>query len=179
MSWKSAHETSGLTDGNSPLGAGRLNQSLLPLEPLLVQPLSGAKRAVDLVASFLAITLLSPLLLLIAVSIKLTSGGPVIFVQPRTGQGLQRFNMYKFRTMIRGAEQDVEQVRRLNEMSGPLTKIRRDPRCTKIGRILRRTSLDELPQLLNVLKGDMTLIGPRAFRLCHQHTRSGSYGDFM
>ncbi len=137
-------------------------RSQLPLELLLVQPLSRWKRLVDFIASSTALLLLSPLMVVIAASIKLTSGGPVLFVQERTGQGLRRFKMYKFRTMIQGAEKEVDRVKHLNEMSGPLTKIRNDPRHTRIGRILRKTSMDELPQLINVIRGDMTIIGPRA-----------------
>ena len=83
-------------------------------------------------------------------------------MQERTGLGQRRFRMYKFRTMVRNAREQFSQVSHLNEMSGPLIKIKNDPRLIRIGGFLRKTSLDELPQLINVIKGDMTLIGPRA-----------------
>jgi lipopolysaccharide/colanic/teichoic acid biosynthesis glycosyltransferase len=98
---------------------------------------------------------------LIALAIRLDSPGPVIFRQVRVGKGGRLFTMYKFRTMRVGAEQEQERLRALNEASGPIFKIRNDPRVTRVGRILRRLSLDELPQLVNVLKGEMSLVGPR------------------
>jgi len=120
-----------------------------------------AKRVLDLVLSSFVIVLLSPLLLLVALAIKLTSFGPVFFVQDRVGLNKRRFPLYKFRTMIADAEQRIEVLEALNEMDGPVFKIRNDPRITPIGKFLRRTSIDELPQLFNVLKGDMSLVGPR------------------
>ncbi len=120
------------------------------------------KRAVDVVSATAALVALSPMLVIVAAAIKMTSPGPVFFMQERTGHNCRRFKMYKFRTMVDGASAMLDRVRHLNEMNGPLIKIERDPRLTPIGRLLRKTSLDELPQLINVLKGDMTLIGPRA-----------------
>ena len=120
-----------------------------------------AKRALDLVLSSFAIVLLSPLLLLVALAIKLTSLGPLFFIQDRVGLNKRRFRLYKFRTMIADAEQRIEELEALNEMDGPVFKIRNDPRITPIGKFLRKTSIDELPQLFNVLKGDMSLVGPR------------------
>jgi exopolysaccharide biosynthesis polyprenyl glycosylphosphotransferase len=113
-----------------------------------------------LVASFLLV-ILSPFLLLIALLIKLTSSGSVIFKQVRCGLGGRRFVLYKFRSMIVEAEEVKSQFNHLNEMSGPVFKLSNDPRCTLLGRWLRKFSLDELPQLVNILKGDMSFVGPR------------------
>jgi lipopolysaccharide/colanic/teichoic acid biosynthesis glycosyltransferase len=115
----------------------------------------------DICISPVTLILLSPFFLLIAVAIKATSRGPVFFAQERIGLNKRRFAMYKFRTMVQDAEGEIEGLQSLNEVSGPVFKIREDPRVTAIGRILRKTSLDELPQLFNVLKGDMSLVGPR------------------
>jgi exopolysaccharide biosynthesis polyprenyl glycosylphosphotransferase len=120
------------------------------------------KRAIDLTVSLLALLLLSPLLLAIAAIIRFTSPGEVFFEQKRVGLNKRHFTMYKFRTMVPDAEALQEELLHLNEMSGPVFKITKDPRITPVGRILRKTSIDELPQLLNVLKGDMSLVGPRA-----------------
>ena len=121
-----------------------------------------AKRAIDLIAIFLSLPLLIPLYALCAILIKLESpGGPVLFRQARTGKGGQRFLMYKFRTMVPDAETLKSQLAHLNELQWPDFKITNDPRITRVGRILRKTSLDELPQIINILKGEMTLVGPR------------------
>jgi exopolysaccharide biosynthesis polyprenyl glycosylphosphotransferase len=119
------------------------------------------KRAIDVVISLLGIVLLFPLFLLIALAIKLNSPGPVVFRQVRVGKGERLFALYKFRSMRERAEEEQEQLKEQNEASGPLFKIRNDPRVTLVGRVLRRASLDELPQLLNVLMGHMSLVGPR------------------
>lgn len=119
------------------------------------------KRMMDIAASVAALTLLSPLLLLIALAIKLDSPGPVLFRQTRIGRDGQPFTLYKFRSMKRDAEEMLEKLMHLNEASGPLFKIRGDPRMTRVGKLLRRTSLDELPQLINVFRGEMSLVGPR------------------
>ena len=119
------------------------------------------KQMLDLVGGFLALVLLAPLMLLIALMIKLTSAGPVFFRQSRCGLNGQPFTMWKFRTMVTDAEQQKQALMKANEMSGPVFKLRRDPRVTPVGRFLRRWSLDELPQLINVVKGDMSLVGPR------------------
>ncbi len=120
------------------------------------------KRVFDFAASLLLLALSAPLLLLLAVLICLDDprGGP-IFRQTRLGLGGRRFTMYKFRTMAVDAEQRRAELAALNEMDGPVFKIREDPRVTRIGKFLRRSSLDELPQLFNVLRGDMSIIGPR------------------
>jgi exopolysaccharide biosynthesis polyprenyl glycosylphosphotransferase len=120
-----------------------------------------AKRMFDLATASALLLFLLPLLLLIAALIKLTGPGPVFFTQNRVGMGKRRFKMYKFRTMIVGAEQQMNQLEHLNEASGPVFKLKNDPRITPLGRILRKSSLDELPQLINVLKGEMSLVGPR------------------
>lgn len=119
------------------------------------------KRLMDIVASASLLALLSPLLALVAVGIKLDSNGPVFFVQDRVGFNKRRFRMLKFRTMLRDAEARMKEIEHLNEKSGPIFKIRNDPRITRLGRWLRRTSIDELPQLVNVLLGDMSIVGPR------------------
>lgn len=122
-----------------------------------------AKRFFDVVASSLALVVLSPVLLAAAVAIRLSSPGPVLFRQLRAGRLGVPFEMLKFRTMVVGAEDERASLSGLNEVDGPLFKVRDDPRVTRVGRWLRRTSLDELPQLLNVWKGDMSLVGPRPF----------------
>jgi exopolysaccharide biosynthesis polyprenyl glycosylphosphotransferase len=120
------------------------------------------KRVVDLVISLLLLILVAPVFGLVALAIKMTSEGPIFFKQKRVGLGKRPFIMYKFRTMVANAEQLQKDLLHLNEMTGPAFKIKNDPRITRLGRFLRKTSLDELPQLLNVLAGDMSLVGPRA-----------------
>jgi len=120
------------------------------------------KRVLDVVGSLVLLILFAPLFLVVAVLIKLTSPGPVLFAQQRVGLNKRHFTMFKFRTMVPRAEADQENLLHLNEMTGPVFKIKNDPRITPLGRVLRRTSIDELPQLFNVLKGDMSLVGPRA-----------------
>ncbi len=121
------------------------------------------KRTFDIAASSAMLLLLSPLMALFAVAIKLSSSGPVFFRQIRTGRDERPFAMLKFRTMYEDAESRRQELAHLNEMDGPLFKITNDPRITSVGRFLRRTSLDEIPQLINVWKGDMSLVGPRPF----------------
>jgi exopolysaccharide biosynthesis polyprenyl glycosylphosphotransferase len=107
------------------------------------------------------VVLTLPLMGLIALAIRLTSPGPVLFRQQRSGLHGRPFNMLKFRTMVTNAEQLKQELEALNEMSGPVFKLSNDPRVTRVGRFLRRWSLDELPQLFNVLRGEMSLVGPR------------------
>ncbi len=121
------------------------------------------KRAFDIVVSSVVLLAASPLLVAIAVMIKVTTPGPVFFRQMRTGRNEQPFAVLKFRTMYRDAEARRAELEHLNEMDGPLFKVQDDPRVTPVGRFLRRTSLDEFPQLINVWKGDMSLVGPRPF----------------
>jgi exopolysaccharide biosynthesis polyprenyl glycosylphosphotransferase len=119
------------------------------------------KRVIDIAASTLALFLLSPLLVGVALAIKLTSPGPVLFKQRRVGLHGCRFNMFKFRSMVVNAEQLQAQLLIENEQSGPVFKMKNDPRMTPIGRFIRKYSIDELPQLINILRGDMTIVGPR------------------
>lgn len=119
------------------------------------------KRLIDIICSFMGLLALSPLFIIIAIIIKFTSKGPVFFSQKRVGKYGREFDMYKFRSMVVNAEELKEKLAAQNEMSGPMFKIKDDPRVTKIGRFIRKTSIDELPQLFNVLKGDMSLVGPR------------------
>jgi lipopolysaccharide/colanic/teichoic acid biosynthesis glycosyltransferase len=128
---------------------------------LLVRPLPWWKRAVDLAAGSAALVLAAPLMAGIAVAIKLTDTGPVLFQQKRAGLGGRPFNIYKFRTMIVDADVKQAELRSISEQDGPAFKIKHDPRITRIGRLLRETSLDELPQLWNIVKGDMSIVGPR------------------
>jgi exopolysaccharide biosynthesis polyprenyl glycosylphosphotransferase len=128
------------------------------------------KRSFDLIVSGVIVIAGLPLWLLIAALVKATSRGPVIYADPRIGLGEQTFRMLKFRTMFEGAAGDQAALETANEASGPLFKIRRDPRITQVGRLLRRFSLDEVPNVLNVLRGEMTLVGPRPLPL-RDHAR--------
>jgi lipopolysaccharide/colanic/teichoic acid biosynthesis glycosyltransferase len=119
------------------------------------------KRAIDIVVSLLFIPLALPILALCAIAIRVDSPGPIYFFQERTGKGGKRFKVYKLRTMVRNAAELREKYMHLNELKPPDFKITNDPRVTRVGKWLRKTSLDELPQIFNVLKGDMTLVGPR------------------
>jgi exopolysaccharide biosynthesis polyprenyl glycosylphosphotransferase len=119
------------------------------------------KRALDLALSLILLVCLLPLLLIASLLIKLTSPGPVFFVQERVGLNKRRFLLYKFRTMIPDADKKLAELEQFNEVSGPVFKIKNDPRITWIGRYLRILSIDELPQIINVIKGDMSLVGPR------------------
>ena len=123
------------------------------------------KRLLDIVISATMLVILAPAMILTAIAIKLTSRGPVLFVQKRVGLNKRVFNIYKFRTMVIDAEKRLAQIEHLNEVSGPVFKIKSDPRITAVGKFLRKTSIDELPQLLNVLKGDMSLVGPRPLQM--------------
>ncbi len=119
------------------------------------------KRTFDVIVSLALLVFLSPLLFAIAVAIRLTSGSPILYAWKVVGQGGRPFTGYKFRTMIVDADALKSQLMDQNEMRGPVFKIKDDPRVTPLGRILRRHSLDELPQLWSVLKGDMSMVGPR------------------
>ena len=120
------------------------------------------KRLMDIVGASLGLLLASPIMLIVAILIKLEDPkGPIIFSQVRNGVYPKTFKMYKFRSMYIDAEERLQELMHLNEQSGPAFKIKDDPRITKIGKFIRKTSLDELPQLFNVLKGDMSLVGPR------------------
>jgi len=123
------------------------------------------KRVLDCVFSVLLLILFAPLFFVVAIFVKWTSPGPIFFRQTRVGLNKRQFRIFKFRTMIANAEQIQDELLSMNEMSGPVFKIKKDPRVTSLGRVLRKTSIDELPQLFNVLKGDMSLVGPRAMSL--------------
>jgi exopolysaccharide biosynthesis polyprenyl glycosylphosphotransferase len=117
------------------------------------------KRAFDFAVSLLILLIVSPLFLVLALLVKLTSRGPVFFLQKRCGEGGREFRMLKFRTMVVDAE--VLKALLRNEIDGPMFKVEQDPRVTRVGKYLRRSSIDELPQLINVLRGEMSLVGPR------------------
>jgi exopolysaccharide biosynthesis polyprenyl glycosylphosphotransferase len=119
------------------------------------------KRVVDILFSTIGIIVLSPIMLVVAIAIKIDSRGPAIFSQIRVGLNGKPFKMYKFRSMVDDAEDLLDKLRDKNEMTGPMFKIKEDPRVTRVGRFIRKTSIDELPQLFNVLKGEMSLVGPR------------------
>ena len=130
-------------------------------EPTLSPWARAFKRFIDVFGAALGLVLLSPFLLLIALAIRLDSQGPALFRQNRVGRHGREFKLVKFRSMVRNAEEMKRDVSHLNEAQGAMFKIREDPRVTRTGQFLRRTSLDELPQLWNVLRGDMSLVGPR------------------
>jgi len=119
------------------------------------------KRALDVIASAIALLLLLPVMLAIGAVVRLTSPGPALYIHDRIGRDGRPFRMYKFRSMHDGASLSREELLELNEATWPMFKIRRDPRLTRVGRWLRVASLDELPELINVLRGDMSLVGPR------------------
>jgi exopolysaccharide biosynthesis polyprenyl glycosylphosphotransferase len=147
--------------GSTPSPSGDPRAPVLSLSKTPSVDHLAAKRAMDLAGALILLLVLAPVMLGIALAIKLASRGPVLFAQERYGCMKRLFRMYKFRTMVAGAERIQEQLEDRNEASGPVFKIREDPRITRLGRFLRRTSLDELPQLWNVLTGDMSLVGPR------------------
>jgi exopolysaccharide biosynthesis polyprenyl glycosylphosphotransferase len=120
------------------------------------------KRTIDIIGSSIGILLLSFLFILVAIIIKIEDPkGPIFFTQKRVGLNGKEFNMYKFRSMVSNAEEKLKELLKYNETTGAMFKMKNDPRVTKIGRFIRKTSIDELPQLFNVLKGDMSLVGPR------------------
>jgi exopolysaccharide biosynthesis polyprenyl glycosylphosphotransferase len=139
---------------------------LLTLEPVFQEEWKLlVKRMIDLALVLLAAPVVLPVIALVAIAIKLDSPGPVFFRQDRVGLNRRRFRMLKFRSMVTGADRMQAQLEHLNEAEGPIFKIRKDPRITRVGQILRRTSLDELPQILHVLRGEMSLVGPRPMSL--------------
>lgn len=157
-----------LSTGISRLGVGRFDIRSLSHEPLVVLGRNSVrrshlwvKRALDIVGASILLILTSPLLLLTALLIWLEDRGPITYTAPRAGRRGQFFSMYKFRSMVTNAEELKQQMQDENERTGPLFKVSNDPRITRIGRFIRETSIDELPQLVNVLRGDMSLVGPR------------------
>ncbi|NCT37342.1 sugar transferase [Bacillus sp. EB93] len=120
------------------------------------------KRSIDIIGSLIGLIILSPIFILIAILIKIEDpNGPIFFKQVRVGKEETEFQMYKFRSMVSDAEERLKDLLTLNEVSGAMFKMKEDPRITRIGKFIRKTSIDELPQLWNVLKGDMSLVGPR------------------
>jgi exopolysaccharide biosynthesis polyprenyl glycosylphosphotransferase len=126
---------------------------------------SAMKRALDFTLSLVLLIALAPLLIVAMILIRLSSPGPIFFVQKRVGLNKRVFGIFKFRTMVMDAESKLGELEHLNEVSGPVFKIKNDPRITAFGKLLRKTSIDELPQLFNVLRGDMSLVGPRPLQL--------------
>jgi len=131
------------------------------MEQLLVRPLPWWKRVIDICGATCCMLLASPMMITAALLIKFGSKGPIIFTQQRAGLGGKPFTIFKFRTMVVDAEEQKAALRKLSEQDGPAFKLTNDPRITRVGRFLRKTSIDELPQLWNVFRGDMTLVGPR------------------
>jgi exopolysaccharide biosynthesis polyprenyl glycosylphosphotransferase len=152
-----------------PTSTSRLSLEFLDTLPLITfstvpdqESAILAKRLIDVLTAAVLLTLLAPLMLLTAGLIKFTSRGPVFYRQVRCGLYGRKFSLVKFRTMIEGAEDRLWEIKHLNEMDGPVFKMRNDPRVTPLGRFLRKYSIDEIPQLWNVLKGEMSIVGPRA-----------------
>jgi lipopolysaccharide/colanic/teichoic acid biosynthesis glycosyltransferase len=141
--------------------AAQLHGPVYDLWPFFARKMPLWKRLMDIAGSSLGLIVFSPLMLAAVALIRLTSNGPVLFVQHRAGVGGRPFRFFKFRTMVVNAESLKKDLVACNEQTGPVFKMRRDPRITRLGRILRITSVDELPQLWNVFKGDMSLVGPR------------------
>lgn len=120
-----------------------------------------SKRLLDIMGSIIGLILTSPIFIIVTLAIRIESKGNVIFTQKRVGLNGKEFNMYKFRSMVINAEDLKEKLKDNNEMSGPMFKMKDDPRITKVGKFIRKTSIDELPQLFNILKGEMSFVGPR------------------
>jgi len=137
------------------------NRPVHGVEVLVMERMPFWKRLIDTAGAITGLVLLSPLFIGIAIAIKLTSRGPIIFKQQRSGRGGRPFWLYKFRSMVTDAEEMKRELLELNEQDGPAFKMEEDPRVNAVGRFLRATSIDELPQLWNVLRGDMSLVGPR------------------
>lgn len=119
------------------------------------------KRLSDILLSGIALVCLSPVFFATAIAIKLEDGGPVLFIQPRAGKDMKTFKMYKFRSMYVNADEKLAELLKDNEQTGHAFKIKNDPRITKVGKFIRKVSIDELPQLINIMKGDMSIVGPR------------------
>ena len=154
------HSTPGLMSSKVH-GITKGQKKAIALHPVFFDKISVRKRFVDILLSTVALVALSPLMLLVAIAVKVTSKGPVFFKQQRAGLGGESFTFLKFRTMKADADEMKSQLLAYNERTGPVFKMENDPRVTCIGKLLRQWSLDELPQFINVLKGDMSLVGPR------------------
>lgn len=153
----SARMSAAQGDSGAATLAGELDHPI-PVAPVQY---AAAKRFLDVVFSLAALLIGFPVFFLVGLAVKLTSPGPVLFRQTRVGAGGKLFPCFKFRSMYIDAEQRLDQIRHLNELSGPVFKVKNDPRITPVGRFIRKYSLDELPQFLNVLFGDMSIVGPR------------------
>lgn len=145
---------------NSVQSTQRLRITLL-LWVIRMKLLSNLKRSLDLAVSLVALVIVSPVMLITAIAIRLDSPGPILFRQTRVGKWGKHFPCYKFRSMYIDAEQRLQDLMALNEADGPVFKMKNDPRVTRVGRLIRKLSIDELPQLFNVIKGEMSLVGPR------------------
>jgi lipopolysaccharide/colanic/teichoic acid biosynthesis glycosyltransferase len=154
-----------MVTNNLPIRTGQSMPWFMRFDPrkrlITGRPYRALKRLMDVSLCLIAMPFVLPVMVLVAIAVFIDSPGPVLFFQYRTGKGGRRFKMFKFRTMLPNAEELKQQYAHLNELTWPDFKITDDPRVTRVGRILRKTSLDELPQLLNVLIGDMSLVGPR------------------
>jgi exopolysaccharide biosynthesis polyprenyl glycosylphosphotransferase len=157
-----------LTTGVSRMWEGRFDVRSLAHEPLIVMGRNEppgwqhlAKRIIDIIGALVALLVFSPIMVAAALAIKLEDRGPVLYAASRAGRRGRFFPMYKFRSMVRDADKLKSEIEGQNERTGPLFKVSNDPRITRVGKIIRETSIDELPQLFNVLKGDMSLVGPR------------------
>jgi exopolysaccharide biosynthesis polyprenyl glycosylphosphotransferase len=153
-------ESNLLEDGREPIVLVDTPELVVP-SPALAAGQRLAKRTFDIVAASLLLLLLAPAFVIITIAVRLSGPGPIIFRQTRQGRGGRPFTFLKFRSMVADAEAQRDQLEQFNEADGPIFKMRDDPRITRVGRILRTTSLDELPQLWNVICGEMTLVGPR------------------
>jgi lipopolysaccharide/colanic/teichoic acid biosynthesis glycosyltransferase len=157
--------STGFGHGGAAVANGGLAPSLAPAIPLPHAPrglyAQAGKRALDVVGGLLALLAAGPMILLAAFAVRLTSRGPAFYKSTRLGKGGRPFTFYKLRSMYVGADAERANLMHMNEADGPVFKIARDPRVTRVGQWMRSTSIDELPQLLNVLKGDMSLVGPR------------------
>ncbi len=159
--------------GQNGFSSGGARTPVQALESLLLLATPVWKRSLDIVGASIGLLLLLPVFGVIALILRCTSPGPVFFTQWRSGRGGKPFLMYKFRTMVCDAEARKADLMALNEQDGPAFKIKQDPRVTAVGRVLRKTSLDELPQLWNVLRGDMSLVGPRPLPCAESEACSG------
>jgi len=130
-------------------------------ESIIMQPYPAWARVRDFIGALLAVILFAPIMFAVAIAVKVSSPGPVLFRQRRGGHGGEPFTLYKFRSMIEDAEERKAELQHFNERTGPVFKMKHDPRVTRVGRFIRAASLDEFPQLFNVLKGEMSLVGPR------------------
>lgn len=155
------YPNSDLPDDSEPVSHDESHHAAGSMTHFFMRATPTWKRALDIFASGIGLILLSPMFLVVGLAIKLSSPGPIFFCQQRTGAGNKPFTMYKFRSMVPAAESMRDNVAHLNERDGPAFKIKNDPRVTPIGSFIRKTNLDEFPQLLNVFKGDMSLVGPR------------------